>query len=685
MNNVLPPPLLRSMNTPSIPLITQGTFTISSSTQPPSAGSSLMSSISKISEPSSFRKTETEDETSDSDDETEGSFYQVHRHCHTIANNHQPHSQPPVKPATKRYNNTSTTFSCDSGHNTTNISDNTKHNHSSSSTFNSSTTYDLISSDASSISSSRDVVDDARPPSRHNLRQHNSLKLSKKPTVQRPQTTAVATNPRQQIKDNYLVYRDGNLISGTLSALIQHLIPTFEYYPENEYIFAFLLSVRLFLRPHELLARISEVWLKQQDSLNSETLTRKSANNLLRLLAEWVNTFPYDFRDDRLMQNVRTVTRHCIDFDRSLKPEVNKILESLVKYLKVLDKYEEFLQLVIDDTCSIAGSDNNVPSLATSSSSSIGVPSNDHTSSSSSSASNSLTSFFDTTEIISNMCPSPNVLAQQLTHIELDRLCHIGPEEFVQAFVKDQGPKDDSSSNADAINDIKKTRNLESYVHWFNRLSYLVATEIVKHPKKKQRVRVIEFWIETARECCNIGNFNSLMAIIAGLNMSPISRLKKTWSKVQSDKFAVLEHQMDPTSNFNSYRSTLKAAIWRAGKNGANNEREKIIIPFFSLLVKDLYFLNEGCSNKLPNGHINFEKFWQLAKQVKDFNTWKKVQCPFETNEKLIMFLQTSNILNEAALSMASFVCEPPDNNQEKDRYKTLKSDAKRDQSGSSI
>lgn len=49
-----------------------------------------------------------------------------------------------------------------------------------------------------------------------------------------------------------------------------------------------------------------------------------------------------------------------------------------------------------------------------------------------------------------------------------------------------------------------------------------------QHSKKKQRVKTIEFWIETARECFNVGNFNSLMAIIAGLNMSPISRLKKT-------------------------------------------------------------------------------------------------------------------------------------------------------------
>ena len=35
------------------------------------------------------------------------------------------------------------------------------------------------------------------------------------------------------------------------------------------------------------------------------------------------------------------------------------------------------------------------------------------------------------------MCPSPSVLAQQLTHIELERLSSIGPEEFVQAFAKE--------------------------------------------------------------------------------------------------------------------------------------------------------------------------------------------------------------------------------------------------------
>lgn len=69
------------------------------------------------------------------------------------------------------------------------------------------------------------------------------------------------------------------------------------------------------------------------------------------------------------------------------------------------------------------------------------------------------------------------------------------------------------------------------------------------------------------------------------------------WHKVQqSAKFTILEQYMDPSSNFSSYRSTLKAALWRSA--GATDQRQRVVIPFFSLLVKDIYFLNEGCRNR---------------------------------------------------------------------------------------
>ncbi|KZC03954.1 Ras-GEF domain-containing family member 1C [Dufourea novaeangliae] len=519
--------------------------------------------------------------------------------------------------------------------------------------------------------------------------------------------------------EHALVYRDGNLVSGSLEALVQHMVPTEEYYPDRAYLFAFLLSARLFIKPHELLGEVCAL-CEHQQNLNGEggknhmlsdctasseaTYMPEATVNqgkkeddgkscglfqerlqrfvprLVQLLAEWTETFPYDFRDERVMGHVRSITQKVAAVDAAARQEVSALLQNLLLRLTALERYEEGLARLATEA-----------------------------------ATEQLTQV-DITEL----CPSATVLAQQLTHVELERLSYIGPEEFVQAFAK-ESPHLETS-----FKDMKKTRNLESYVQWFNRLSYFVATEVCKHAKKKQRVRVVEYWIETARECFNIGNFNSLMAIIAGLNMSPISRLKKTlqrcmkrqktqrdplffhletssfcatnepasrsgfefpaasmpdrgtendfllqWSKVQLAKFSILEHQMDPSSNFSSYRSTLKAAMWRSA--GATDERQRIVVPFFSLLVKDLYFLNEGCSNKLPNGHINFEKFWQLAKQVTEFIAWKQVACPFEKNPRVIAFLQASPVLTENALALASFECEPPDNNPEKERYKALK------------
>ncbi|KAK3922479.1 Ras-GEF domain-containing family member 1B [Frankliniella fusca] len=294
---------------------------------------------------------------------------------------------------------------------------------------------------------------------------------------------------------------------------------------------------------------------------------------------------------------------------------------------------------------------------------------------------------------VMDLARTPTKLAHQLTHVELERLSHIGPEEFVLAFMKERGLGSSGSGGTgeDAITSatggagFRKTRSKEAYEEWFSRLSYLVATEICKHPKKKQRLRVLDFWVQTARECYNIGNFNSLMAINAGLSLAPVARLKKTWSKVHCVKcFTVLQNLMSMSDNYKSYRSTLAAAIKRSKQQnvaaqvpGAQQQPEAsndyIVVPFFYLLVKDLHFLNVGCADRLPNGHINFEKFWQLAKQVTEFIAWKQAVCPFPKNSDVIMYLQTSPLLSDDALALASFECEAPDNAPEKEHFKSLK------------
>ncbi|KAG8593693.1 hypothetical protein GDO81_000920 [Engystomops pustulosus] len=365
-----------------------------------------------------------------------------------------------------------------------------------------------------------------------------------------------------------LYFQDNNLLSGSLEALIQHLVPSVDYYPDRTYIFTFLLSSRLFIQPFELMAKVCHVCVEQQrlnDPGTDKSHIRKIAPKILQLLTEWTETFPCDFRDERMMRNLKDTAHH-------------------------------------------------------------------------------------------------------VTHGDEERLHYIGPEEFVQAFVQ----KNPLDNNENCFGDKKKTQNLEAYVEWFNRLSYLVATEICMPVKKKHRARIIEFFIDVARECFNIGNFNSLMAIISGMNMSPVSRLKKTWAKVKTAKFDILEHQMDPSSNFYNYRTALRGAAQRSLT--AHSSREKIVIPFCSLLIKDIYFLNEGCTSRLTNGHINFEKFWELAKQVSEFMAWKQVECPFEKDRKILHYVQTAPIFSEDGLYLASYENESPENHIEKDRWKSLRS-----------
>lgn len=137
----------------------------------------------------------------------------------------------------------------------------------------------------------------------------------------------------------------------------------------------------------------------------------------------------------------------------------------------------------------------------------------------------------------------------------------------------------------------------------------------------------------------NYSNNNSLpclsVSILGHASVPPLQ-----WSKVTTlSKFQWLEQQMDPSNNFSNYRTILKASLSKSPpatatcytpgdrksqsapasdsvhnpfqfpekpkeshplQQGTKDEpTRQLMIPFFSLLVKDLYFLNEGCANRL--------------------------------------------------------------------------------------
>lgn len=69
-----------------------------------------------------------------------------------------------------------------------------------------------------------------------------------------------------------------------------------------------------------------------------------------------------------------------------------------------------------------------------------------------------------------------------------------------------------------SVHDTKLTFCLETYVQWFNRLTFFVTTEIVKHTQRRVRIRLINYFLDTAWECFRLRNFNSMIAILGKKN-----------------------------------------------------------------------------------------------------------------------------------------------------------------------
>jgi hypothetical protein len=68
------------------------------------------------------------------------------------------------------------------------------------------------------------------------------------------------------------------------------------------------------------------------------------------------------------------------------------------------------------------------------------------------------------------------------------------------------------------VHDKKLTFCLEAYIQWFNRITFFITTEIVKHTQRRSRIRLINYFIDAAYECLRLQNFNSMIGILGKKN-----------------------------------------------------------------------------------------------------------------------------------------------------------------------
>ncbi|XP_060784898.1 rap guanine nucleotide exchange factor 2-like [Neoarius graeffei] len=165
------------------------------------------------------------------------------------------------------------------------------------------------------------------------------------------------------------------------------------------------------------------------------------------------------------------------------------------------------------------------------------------------------------------------------------------------------------------IDDLFKLRShlpvpssLKLFEESINRETFWVATEVLREPDQMTRMKIIKHFIKIALHCRECKNFNSMFAIISGLNLAPVSRLQGTWGKLPTkyDKlFNDLLDLFDPSRNMAKYRNALNS-----------QNLQPPIIPLFPVIKKDLTFLHEGNSSKV-DGLVNFEKLRMIAKEIR--------------------------------------------------------------------
>ncbi|KAM9695401.1 rap guanine nucleotide exchange factor 6 isoform 3-T3 [Trichechus inunguis] len=185
-------------------------------------------------------------------------------------------------------------------------------------------------------------------------------------------------------------------------------------------------------------------------------------------------------------------------------------------------------------------------------------------------------------------------MATQLSMRDFDLFRNIEPTEYIDDLFK----LDSKTGNT----------HLKEFEDIVNQETFWVASEILTESNQLKRMKIIKLFIKIALHCRECKNFNSMFAIISGLNLAPVARLRGTWEKLPNKyekHLQDLQDLFDPSRNMAKYRNIL-----------SSQSMQPPIIPLFPVVKKDMTFLHEGNDSKV-DGLVNFEKLRMIAKEIR--------------------------------------------------------------------
>ncbi|GAM23882.1 hypothetical protein SAMD00019534_070570, partial [Acytostelium subglobosum LB1] len=379
--------------------------------------------------------------------------------------------------------------------------------------------------------------------------------------------------------------------SATLAKLVEHL--TYTTYTEVNYPRTFFATYTSFVTPIELFQLLCVRYhIEPPQNVTPEELAtfRKTVKpriqeRVIEMMGFWIKNHLNDFEEDaKLLQNFNSFLTNTLMLEQetSAKRLIAIFNESKKKYL---EDVEELVKLV-------------------------------------ESAPKPILPMRLASERLTFMDLSPIEVARQMALIDQNLLHRISAKELLSK----------KWSNPDLC------PNILNMIRIFNNGSQWITSEIVSEKSSKHRLKKLKFFLEVARLCFDMCNFNGLMQIVSGLSSSAVSRLRGTWGALSSrrrEQFDEMERIVNMEGNFRQYRICL------ADAKGA-------CIPFVGLYLMDLTFIDEGNPTLVDGNLLNFVKKRIEANAVNKFLSYRQTPYCFEPVPFIQDLLLNSPTLTES-------------------------------------
>ena len=183
---------------------------------------------------------------------------------------------------------------------------------------------------------------------------------------------------------------------------------------------------------------------------------------------------------------------------------------------------------------------------------------------------------------------------------------------------------------------------LTKFIKNFDAVRQWITCVVLDFPvgKDKERQKVISHLLSVAENSRDLGDFQSMCAIVAALSSQPISRLTTTWNEKRKGRLDKLVSLCE--DNFAKMRKII-------------HETTEQCVPFIGIVLADFLLVDKFEPNRLPDNTnlMNLNKSWKVSSLLKRISHLQNMQYDLTPLLSVQSWIRTSMESNKITFERA--------------------------------